>query len=605
MGSGSLRGALAAVCLAAASVPAMAAAAPRPIPLGSVLPGRMPLLVTFKDRPTVSQADRRLRGLGRTRPLVPEAGVWSLTPRRPALARAAALLRPRVAAADWSLVRRTDELSRPTRPDSAAAMLELLPASPDAPPTVNAAAVPTEPSPVPPPLTPTPVAPITDPYYVQGRQWALTRGRWLPDITGFPSRPPIAILDAGVDIHHEEWSGPNSPLIFPRSTVRDDDNADDWGHTGHGTHVAGIAAAPINGVGIIGIAPGAAGTAPVIPVQISDPDGQSTDETMIAGIRWAVVHGAKVINISAGGPGYSQAFQNTVDWAFRRGVLIVASVGNEGEGHDALINYPAGYAHVLGVGAQCDDVVDPPDCLRPYAPAAFTSHNRSLDLIAPGVDILSSVPPRVTDRQVAPGYALKDGTSMAAPFVAGAAALVFAANPTATPYQVMRQLENTATDIGPRGRDDTSGYGILNTLAAVTLPLPQDDPGEVNDDVRFVASQASLKETGHPTVIRAAIDHNDDPDDVYPVLLRRGETVRAVVTSTSGFLNLYLWRPRTRTVAAQGGEKFRTNVVDYVGKRGARRQVLVAKAPATGRYYLNVYARQGGGRYTLSIRVRS
>jgi hypothetical protein len=166
---------------------------------------------------------------------------------------------------------------------------------------------------------------------------------------------------------------------------------------------------------------------------------------------------------------------------------------------------------------------------------------------------------------------------------------------------VMRQIENTATDIGPPGRDDTSGYGAVNALAAITLPLPPDDPGEINDDVRFVASEASLKETGRATVIRAVIDHDDDPDDVYPVLLRRGETVRATVTSASGFLNLYLWRPRTRTVAAQGGEKFRTNVVAYVGRPGARRQVLVAEAPVTGRYYLNVYARRGGGRYTLRI----
>jgi hypothetical protein len=210
----------------------------------------------------------------------------------------------------------------------------------------------------------------------------------------------------------------------------------------------------------------------------------------------------------------------------------------------------------------------------------------------------------VLSRAVAPGYALKDGTSMATPFVAGTAALVFAANPEATPYQVMRQLENTATDIGPPGRDNQSGYGVLNALAAVTLPLPADDPGEVNDDVRFVADEASLKETGRPAVIRAAIDQNDDPDDLYPVLLRRGETVRATVTSATGLLNLYLWRPRTRTVAAQVDRNFRADLIDFVGKAGARRQVLVAKAPSTGRYYLNVYARRGGGRYTLTITRR-
>jgi subtilisin family serine protease len=594
-----VRTGLVALALAATSIPSVAAAAPagQAIRLGSVLPGAS-LLVTFADRPGAAEAAVRLRGLGALRPLLPDAGVWRVAAAPSAAVRGRALARLAVAAAEWSLVRRVDALGEPTPGDPAAAV-RLLPTTPDAPPAAGIAAVPT---PVPPPITPAAIAPIADPLFVSGRQWGLTRGRWTPAITGFATRPAIAILDAGVDLHHEEWAGTSSPLIFPRSTVRDDDNADDWGRTGHGTHVAGIAAAPANGLGIIGTAPGLATTAPVIPIQISDPDGQSTDETMIAGIRWAVVHGARVINISAGGPGFSQAFQNTVDWAFRRGALIVASVGNEGEGREDYVNYPAGYAHVLGVGAQCDEVVDPPDCTRPYGPASFTSHNRSLDVIAPGVDILSSVPLRVTDRQVAPGYALKDGTSMAAPYVAGAAALIFAANPSASPYQVLRQIQNTATDIGPRGRDDLSGYGILNTLAAVTLPLPSDDPGEVNDDVRFVADEASLKETGRPAVIRAAIDQHDDPDDLYPVLLRRGETVRATVTYDAGLLNLYLWRPRTRTVSTSGPKNYRDNVVKFVGEPGVRRQVLVAKAPTTGRYYLNVFARRGGGRYTLTIR---
>src|SRR5437764_360899 len=82
---------------------------------------------------------------------------------------------------------RIDEHPRPSR-QRAAAPFELLPASPDAPPTATVAGASTSVA-VPPPLTPGPVAPITDPYYVSGRQWSLTRGRWLPGITGFPSRP--------------------------------------------------------------------------------------------------------------------------------------------------------------------------------------------------------------------------------------------------------------------------------------------------------------------------------------------------------------------------------------------------------------------------------
>ncbi len=94
-------------------------------------------------------------------------------------------------------------------------------------------------------------------------------------------------------------------------------------------------------MGIVGVAPAAAGTAPVIPVQIADQNGDSSDLTIIRGIRWAVNNGAKVINISAGGIGYSRAFQDTILWASSKGALVVASVGNQGQDVNSL-NYPAG-----------------------------------------------------------------------------------------------------------------------------------------------------------------------------------------------------------------------------------------------------------------------
>src|SRR5690606_28620003 len=131
----------------------------------------------------------------------------------------------------------------------------------------------------PPPLGPAPA--ITDPLLVSGAQWGLQpRSGWGPDLTATGPRPRIAILDSGVDPAHEEWGGPASPLIAPRSTLRGDADASDHGLSGHGTHVAGIAAAPANGVGVTGVAPGAAGAAQVIPVQIADRAGSSTDETM-------------------------------------------------------------------------------------------------------------------------------------------------------------------------------------------------------------------------------------------------------------------------------------------------------------------------------------
>jgi subtilisin family serine protease len=551
-------GALAALVAAAGT----AAAAPHPDAFGRTLPGQQRLVVSFADHPTARQAVARLRGLGRVRPLVPEIGVWSVQPRRPVTARDRALGRIEVQAAEWSLERSSDEQTPKA----------------DAPPAVN----------------PT----YTDPLFSPADQWSLFTNYWDPSLTGTLPRPRIAILDGGIDSRHEEWSGPNSPLVYPRSTYQEVNSAEDWGRTGHGTHVAGIAAAPANnGVGIVGVAPAEAGSAEVIPVQIADRDGRSTDATMMAGIRWAVNHQAKVINISAGGPGYSQAFQDTVDWAFQRGALIVASVGNEGEDENE-INYPAGYQHVLGVGAQCDTQPDPPDCPIPLGAAGFSNHNGTVDLIAPGVNVLSSVPRRVVDREFAPGYALKDGTSMAAPYVTGSAALVFAAHPGISAYQVLRQLENTAVPIGIPGRDDASGYGAVNPKAAVTLPPPADDPDEINDDVPKISGMASLKESDS-RLIEARADRYDDPRDVYPVQLRAGQTIRLRLDHDRGEMVLGLWRPGTRTVSSKPRNVVTNRIA--AGVQPGERQTAQVRVPATGRYYVSVVARRGGGAYRLTV----
>ena len=541
-----------------AVVPAMATAAAPRLADG---PDGPTLLVTFRDAPDEAVARAALTGLGRVAPAAPEAGIWAVhAPADPAL-RGRALARPGVDAAAWSLARRTDARVR----------------AQEAPRT--------------PPLALTPLAsPPTDEYYANGRQWSLTTPAttWGVDLTGTPPRPRIAILDSGVDSTHPEWSGPNSPLVSPYSAQTGRRSAEDWGKTGHGTHVAGIAAAPINGLGVVGAAPGARGTAEVIPVQISDPDGYSTDETMIKGIRWAVQNGAKVINISAGGAGDSVAFQRVIDWALGRGALTIASVGNDGQDYRA-INYPAGYGFVLGVAAQCSDEVNA-DCPTPYGLATFSTRNRSVDLVAPGVDIISSVPLRVTQGEVSPGYAIKEGTSMAAPFVAGVAAEVFAVNPGATPYQVLMQLLNTATDMGSRGRDTATGSGLINPRAAITLPLPKDDPYEPNSDIASVRRAPALTPVA---TVGAFADGWNDAVDVYPVSLRAGQSVRVTASSKNATLKIALWPPGTRTITS-GSPAAAT-------RRATSSPGLRYTAPQAGRWYVAVTATSGRSPYRLTI----
>jgi hypothetical protein len=225
-----------------------------------------------------------------------------------------------------------------------------------------------------------------------------------------------------------------------------------------------------------------------------------------------------------------------------------------------------------------------------------------VDVIAPGVDVLSTVPRRVTDGAVAPGYALKDGTSMAAPYVAGVAALVMASNRgTLSTFQVLSQIENTATDIGTRGRDEFSGNGVVNPRAAVTLQAPADDVDEVNDDVKWLKGTISLHEST-PLVITASADSVEDPDDVYAVRLKKNERLRMDLSHSRGTLDLYLWSPGTTTVATGDGN-LKKHLVKF--KSGVtRRSIVVATAPRAGLYYVNVFARSGKSTYTLKL-IRS
>jgi hypothetical protein len=530
--------------------------------------GEAALLITFADAPSRAAADRRLGGLGRVSPVVPEAGVWRLRPSgRPLAARAVAAGRPAVVAAEWAISRTSDEVNRPTAPTTA--------------------------------------GPIADPVFADGTQWGLGQGRapsWTPDLTTVGPRTRIAVLDGGIDRGHEEWRGPASPLVAPRNTIQRDADATDWGTSGHGTHVAGIAAAPINGVGIVGVAPSGPGAGEVIPVRIADPDGRSTDATMIAGIRWAVLRGARVVNISAGGPGYSRAFQETILWATARGALIVASVGNDGEtAAGRVVNYPAGYKRVLGVGAQCDRL-QTGDCPRPFGVARFSNRNTSVDLIAPGVRVASSVPVRVTDGALSPGYAYKDGTSMAAPYVAGVAALVQAANGNRlSPYQVLRQLQNTATRIESGGRTNRSGYGVVDPARAVTRIAPPDDVDEVNDDIKWAKAPRPIA-PGRPIRIDASVDRLHDEEDVYAVRARAGDRIQVTLSSRSGAIDLYLWDPRARTVRTSAAN-VRRNLLGFRGG-AARVKRMTRTAERSGVHHVNVYARRGRGDYTLTITLR-
>src|SRR5690606_15075534 len=152
-------------------------------------------------------------------------------------------------------------------------------------------------------------------------------------------------------------------------------------------------------------------------------------------------HGADVISMSFGNSQGNYALEQAITYARRKDVVLVAAVGNRPE--DTVVNYPAAYPGVIAVGG-----VD-----QQGRRASFSTTGPKVDITAPAVDIISTRP--------GGGYITSDGTSSATAIVAGAAALIRAAHPNLSADEVAYRLTATATDKGPRGRDDQYGYGVL------------------------------------------------------------------------------------------------------------------------------------------------
>ena len=302
--------------------------------------------------------------------------------------------------------------------------------------------------------------------------------------TGSPAAS-VAVIDSGVAAGHPDLRGQVAINSGERAGNGIDDDAngyvDDvagWDFVGrdpvpddangHGTHVAGtIAARGNDGVGIVGVAP----TARVMALRALDATGSGTLADILSAYGYAARNGARVVNLSLGGETPSRAERDAI--AAAPGVLFVAAAGNGGsdglgDDNDGGGEYPCGYdlANVLCVAASDRD-----DRLAPFSNYGAAS----VDLAAPGTDILSDQPPSSTGT---PQYAFSSGTSMAAPHVSGAAALAFALQPTATVAAVKQALLE-GTDTRPALAGKTASGGRLDArraldvlTSATTTPSP-------------------------------------------------------------------------------------------------------------------------------------
>ncbi|HVE92882.1 MAG TPA: S8 family serine peptidase [Actinomycetota bacterium] len=253
----------------------------------------------------------------------------------------------------------------------------------------------------------------------------------------------VGIVDTGIDAAHEDLNGksvtPCYSALSGAGTLAGGCADDD----GHGTHVAGtIGAWANNGRGIAGVAP----NAKVYPCKALGPAGGWTSDVAACVNHLASKrdsHNLRVINLSLGGPA-SRVLETAVNSASANGVLVVAAAGNDG---NSTLNYPAAYSSVLSVAAMD----------RSGRRASFSNYNSDVELAAPGASVVSTVPG---------GYGSWSGTSMAAPHVAGIAAL--ASWKTGRTAQGLRDLlTSSAEDLGTPGRDTSFGYGRTNVCRAL------------------------------------------------------------------------------------------------------------------------------------------
>lgn len=294
-----------------------------------------------------------------------------------------------------------------------------------------------------------PVAIPNDPSFPV--QWHLSKifapQGW--DVSTGQSLVKIGIADSGVDPAHPDLAS----KLLPGYNFYDN-NTDTQDVYGHGTQVAGSAAAiGNNGVGISGVA----WNNGIVPLRVTDTSGYAYSSTMANAVTYCADHGIRVVNLSFAGTSSSATVQTAIDYAWKKGTIVFAAAGNSAS---SVTNYPAGYNNVVAVSATTSTDTR----------ASFSNYGSWITVAAPGSGIYT------TSR--GGGYASVSGTSFASPITAAVGALVLSVNQSLTAQQVVDIIKQSADDLGTSGFDQDFGYGRVNVakaLAAAQVAVVQTD----------------------------------------------------------------------------------------------------------------------------------
>jgi hypothetical protein len=370
---------------------------------------------------------------------------------------------------------------------------------------------------------------------------------------------PVSIVDSGIDTTHPEFVARPSLIVMNEQSPT--------GGGTHGTQVTSLAGAPADGQGMVGIYPQA-----LLNIWDAAPSRGLETSLVIAGITAAARAGKGVLNLSLSGRSRDAMLENAVNFAVASGSLVIAAAGNSRE-EGSPLEYPAALPHVLTVAATTrDDTV-----------AEFSSASPFVDLAAPGVDMVTALPVALGGPPYGSGFA---GTSFSSPLVAGAAAWVWTVRPELDASQLFEIMRRSSRDVGPVGRDDDTGFGILDVAAALAFVAPVRDPLEPNEDVDevrpngfFSVGVPPLSAPGRVrTRVVARLDRVEDPRDVYRIWVPARTQVDAVLTPDAD-VNLSAWRPTAASVLADA----RSERLALSSKPGTTQErVFVRNAGAKG-----------------------
>ena len=382
-------------------------------------------------------------------------------------------------------------------------------------------------------------------------QYAAARENLVPaSVAHAASAITVAVIDTGADV-----SAPDLAAKTPATWSVRGNSSDVTDYYGHGTFVSSLAAgSTTNAEGVAGFG----GDAKLLAVQASAPDGTFTDVDESAAIVYAVDHGAKIINMSFGGPATSPAEQSAIAYAAAHGLLLVAAAGNSGQSGNQP-SYPAALLQPLGSNGQGGIGLAVAASNLSGGRASFSNYGSYISLAAPGENVFgalsSSADPSYWPRQSLPGsaagiYGYGSGTSFSSPEVAGAAALVWAANPGLRAADVAELLEQSASGRG--GWNQDTGFGNLDAAAAVAraqgtaVAVPTVNLGGTRSGLRVSLSWGSpgavsyrlsvSRDGGSPQILlgstpATSASYKLDPGHSYAFTVAATDTYGLTVTS--------------------------------------------------------------------------